>query len=93
MINGNPGEFVDRIYSCQDTIYIFHGVKYWFQGYTKENGLVHMEIFQYQPVQENCLWMHDGETIEECQRAFLEAKLFDGKSFWEAEQDIEWTDD
>ena len=33
MIGGNPNDFLDRIYSCQDTIYIYMGVKYWFQGY------------------------------------------------------------
>lgn len=93
MINGNPGEFVDRIYSCQDTVFIYNGVKYWFQGYNLENGLVHMEIYQYQPVQEACLWSHEGKTIEECHRAFLEANLFDGKTFWEAESSIEWVDE
>ena len=25
--------------------------------------------------------------------AFLEAKIWNGKSFWDAEQDIEWVDD
>ncbi len=45
MIDGNPTEFVDRIYSCQDTVYIFKGIKYWFQGYMLSDGGVHMEIF------------------------------------------------
>lgn len=30
MVNGNASEFIDRIYTCQDTVFIFHGVKYWF---------------------------------------------------------------
>lgn len=92
MINGNPGEFVDRVYSCQDTIFIFEGIKYWFQGYTLPDGSVHMEIFQYQPPSEKCLWEYNGKTIDECQKAFLEAPVFDGKTFWESEQEIEWVD-
>ena len=63
MINGNAGEFVDRIYSCQDTVFVFRGIKYWFQGYVRDDGLVQMEIFQYQPPSENCIWEHFGETI------------------------------
>lgn len=93
MINGNPREFADRIYSCQDTIFIYKGVKYWFQGYMSSEQSVHMEIFQYQPPSEECFWQYDGENIEECHRAFLEAPVFDGRTFWEAEQELEWVDD
>lgn len=32
MINGNANEFIDRIYTCQDTVFIYQGIKYWFQG-------------------------------------------------------------
>lgn len=93
MMNGNPSEFVDRIYSCQDTVFIFKGVKYWFQGYTSPNGIVHMEIFQYQPTSNAYLWTHDGKTIAECQQSFLDTPIFDGKTFWDAEKDIQWVDD
>ena len=83
---------MDRIYSCQDTVFVFAGIKYWFQGYTMPNGEVHREIFPYQPPSETCLWEYDGATIEECQNAFLEAPIFNGKTFWDAEQQIEWVD-
>lgn len=93
MIGGTPVEFVDRIYSCQDTLFIYKNIKYWFQGYMPNNGSVHMEVIQYQPSSERYMWSYDGKTIDECQRAFLHAPIFDGKTFWEAEQDIEWVDD
>ena len=93
MINGNTMEFVDRIYSGQDTIFIYKGIKYWFQGYTLPQGGVHMEVIQYQPPSDTWIWEHNGKTIEECQKAFLSALIFDGKSFWEAESEIEWVDD
>lgn len=92
MINGNAGEFVDRIYSCQDTVFIYRGVKYWFQGYAKDNGTIQMEVFQYQPSAEDCLWEYTGETIEDCQQAFLSAPIFSGKTFWDEECNIEWVD-
>ena len=94
MINGNPHDFVDTAYSGQDIIFLFHGIKYWFQGYTiKEDGTNHMEVFQYQPPSDNYIWECNSDSIEKCLAAFLEAPIFDGKTFWEAESEIEWVDD
>lgn len=92
MIGGDVNEFVDRIYSCQDTVYVYKGIKYWFQGYMSDKKTVHMEIFQYQPPSDRYVWEYDGTTVEECHRAFLQAPIFDGKTFWEIERDVEWVD-
>lgn len=93
MIGGNPHDFLDRIYSCQDTIYIYDNIKYWFQGYMPNSNSVHMEIIQYQPASEHNVWSYDASSISDCQQAFVHAPLFNGKTFWEAEQDIQWVDD
>ena len=98
MINGDPHEFVDHLYSGQDTVFVFHGVKYWFQGYTvEETKTDHMEIFQYQPSPEPTgdyyLWTCDADSMEKCLDAFLDAPIFDGKCFWDVESEIEWVDD
>ena len=92
MINGNAGEFIDRIYSCQDTVFVYDGIKYWFQGYMTENDLVHMEIFQTEPAVDGYVWVYDGHSIREGQVAFQEAPIFNGKTFWAAEANIEWVD-
>jgi hypothetical protein len=85
MINGDVKEFVDRIYSCQDAIFVF-------QCYTIPNKGVHIEVFQYQPPCEEYVWEYDGKTIAECQDAFLKAPIFGGKTFWNTETEIEWVD-
>lgn len=92
MIGGNPNDFLDRIYSCQDTVFSFKGITYWFQGYTTDNGDVYMEIFQYQPPSDRDVWNHTSKTISECQKAFINTPLFDGKTFWEVESEITWLD-
>ena len=94
MINGNASEFIDRIYTCQDTVFVFHGVKYWFQGYMLDDS-VHMEVFQVEPPVEDdnyYVWEYNGDSISEGQEAFQNAPIFDGKTFWEAEKDIKWID-
>lgn len=93
MIGGNPNDFLDRIYSCQDTIYQYKGIKYWFQGYMTDSNRVHMEIIQYFPASDREVWSYDGKTIDECWQAFVHAPIFDGRSFWNVEKNIEWLDD
>ena len=93
MVNGDPHEFVDHVYSGQDTVYLYHGIKYWCQGYTFRGTKVHhLEVFQYQPPSNDFLWEYESESVAECMEAFLEAPIFDGKTFWEAEPEIEWVD-
>ncbi len=91
MINGNPHEFLDVLYTGQDIVYIFKGIKYWFQGYTTDSGF-HMEIIQHEPSSDSYLWKHDDVSSENCKDAFLNAPIFEGKTFWDAEGDIEWVD-
>lgn len=93
MIGGKATDFINRIYSCQDTIFLFHGIKYWFQGYMPNDNSVYMEIVQYQPPSDNILWSCTENTIDECMNAFITEPFFDGKSFWDAEQSIAWVDD
>ena len=91
MINGDPHDFINTIYSGQDVPYSYRGKKYWFQGYDKDGGC-HMEIMEcFAPY--NYLWEYDGPDYQECGDAFQEAPIFDGKTFWDVEHEIEWLDE
>ncbi len=91
MINGNPYEFINTIYTCQDIIFAYQNIQYWFQGYMTDDS-VHMEVFQYKPAQDGYIWEYNGDSISEGQEAFQRALIFNGKTFWEAEKEIEWID-
>ena len=39
------------------------------------------------------IWSKENRSIEDNARAFLQALLFDGKSFLEREDEIEWVDE
>ena len=91
MINGNPHDFIDTVYSGQDIPFLFHNKKYWFQGYNKDGGC-HMEVMSCFPPYDY-IWEHDSIDYQSCGDAFQKATIFDGKTFWEAEQDIEWLDE
>lgn len=93
MINGDPHEFLESIYSGQDTVYLFRGIKYWYQGYyDPETQMHHMEIWQEDPPEPGYIWTYESKKFEDCMAAFLKAPVFGGKTYWEAEEEIEWTD-
>lgn len=92
MIGGNPNEFLDSIYNCSDTIYIYEGKKYWSHGWMLDEDTVHMEVFQYNPSSEDIIWEYNGKNLEEALEEYVEARIFDGKTFWEVEHEIEWVD-
>lgn len=91
MINGNIDEFVDKLWGGEEVIYTYNGKKYFSQGYTQENGEYHFELAMWEPKTE-VLWEIDGHTNQESLDAFLKEPLFDGKTFWEAEKEMEWVD-
>jgi hypothetical protein len=90
VINGDSRDFIETIYSGQDIIYRFHGKKYCFQGYNKDDGFF-MEIYHCEPPYEDT-WSHFGSDSGQCGDAFQEAPIFDGKTFWDVEDEIEWVD-
>lgn len=93
MIDGNPHEFLEQLSSCQNTIFIYNGCKYWFQGYMPERGKVHMELYEHEPPSEGVVWEYDGAAIDEGIEDFIKAPIFNKKTFWEVEEDIQWVDD
>lgn len=70
MINGKAGEFVDRIYTCQDTVFIYNGIKYWFQRYMPDANSVHMEIFKSIQMQMDMFGYMTGTLLARCSLHF-----------------------
>lgn len=91
MINGNPNRCLEVVASGQDITYKFRGIIYWYQGYNKGDKF-RMEIFKHIPSSPGCVWECERNTYLDCYNEFIKAPIFDGKTFWEAEQEIEWGD-
>lgn len=95
MINGNANEFVDGLYYGDERWFVFHGVKYFIQGWVKsEEFTLVLEQMDPEPKQDCPLWT-DKCALDKKQdvvEKFLSAPLFEGKTFWQAEQEMEWVD-
>lgn len=91
MINGNINEFVDKLWSGEELIYTYNGKKFFSQGYIGEKGQYRFELQQWEP-EGKVLWSVEGCDHQSSLDTFLKQPLFDGKTFWEAEPEIEWVD-
>ena len=98
MIDGNVNEFVDNLHYGSEMYFIFRNKKYFIQGWYKEpfHYLVLDEIddndnsdnYQFT----GYLWEHQSIDAGECVESFINAPLWDNKTFYEVEQEMIWTE-
>lgn len=91
MINGNIDEFMDKLWSGEELIYLYKGKKYFSQGYFEDSKYV-FELQMWEP-QTKILWQISGHSNQDSLEAFLQEPLFEGKKFWDVEKEIEWVDE
>lgn len=99
MIDGNVKEFVDNLYFGTEMYFIYRGQRYFIQGWY-DNPLHHLVLdYDYENTGApneyafaGYLWEHNAEDSNECVQEFLNAPLWDGKTFYEVEKEITWTD-
>lgn len=92
MINGNIDEFVEKLLDGEEVIYVYHGKKYFSQGYNLDGGTYYFELQQWEPTA-SVLWSVKGLDRPASLDAFLKEPLFNGKTFWECEKEMEWVDE
>ena len=80
MINGSAEEFIKWLHYGDERFFLYNGNKYFIQGYFKENKPM-LELYILESPDNNY-------PVAE----FENAEIFDGKTFWEVEKDIEWVD-
>lgn len=91
MKNGNLSEFVDGLYYGYEMLFEYDGTKYFIQGWT-HNGKCYMFLDVPYKKSADYLWKYEALTMRECADAFLNEKLWNGKTFYDVERDIMWID-
>lgn len=91
MINGNVNEFVDHIHYGDELVFLYEGKKYFLQGFKLE-GLYTLLLDRWDPPGDDYIWVGKGTDKAYPVEKFLNAPIFEGKTFWEAEKEIEWVD-
>ena len=92
MINGNAKEFIAGLYYGDERFFTYKGKKYFIQGYYENNKPL-LEIYVIAPLDDDFKWRVSSDSKNYPVEKFESAKIFDNKSFWEIENEIEWVDD
>ncbi len=96
MIDGKATDFIDKLY-YEDHYVVYNGDKYFFNGCqtSKDNTgkitSVLLEIYN----------LSIGKTVfsiikssaTECIEAFEDAPIWNGKTFWDVESQMQWVDE
>lgn len=95
MINGNANDFIDKL-SYEDHYVMFENKKYFLNGcQTEKNNsgnVISVRFEVYDLTNGTTIFSVTQPTTYECLVAFEKAKIWNNKSFWEAEKEIEWID-
>jgi hypothetical protein len=108
MINGNLEQFLDTGWFSESTLYL-NGFIYFCAAYAKDNNREYSVYKWRATNEDNKYFhsicnddnLVDWERVYEdsdcnldlIKKRFLEARIFDGKSFWEVESEIAWLDE
>ena len=93
MKSGHVNEFIEHT-SYEECAVLYHDKKYFFHGliFDQDTNTYTFEVEAWDG--ENCfintVFDTPAETAEKCMENFYQAPIFEGKSFWEAEPDMEW---
>lgn len=87
--NGNVNEFVDHIHYGDELWFIYQGKKYFLEGWTNDHRL---DLYLYEMEENGGKYTWKGSKTDYPVEKFLKSKIWNGKSFWEAEKDMEWVD-
>ena len=82
-------EFINNLYYNPEKEISYHGIKYIVSGFVDEVDELYtlqVTIISEEP---KVLFVHTSKNRSECVAAFEEAKIFNGKTIYEIENDIE----
>lgn len=95
MIDGNASDFIDKL-SYEDHYIMFDGKKYFLNGcQTRKDScgnVISVKLEVYDLENEITVFSVTKNSISECLLEFEKTKIFNGKSFWKVEKEIELVD-
>ena len=95
MKGGNVYKFIDQT-TFEECAVIYNGVKYFFHGliFDKENNEYSyvIDVWDNNGNYDKTVFNKTAPTLEKCLEFAQNEPIFDGKSFWEAETDMEWVE-
>ncbi len=83
--------FLDKIYTGEDAVFEYKGRKLWAQAYwNRKLNLNHSEVFDYTVEGQEVIMLVNIDSLGDRIKIFENAAVFDGKTFHEVKEDINW---
>lgn len=96
MINGKASDFIDKLY-YEDHYVIYNGNKYFLNGCQtqkdNEGNIVAVRLEVYNLSEDETILSISMPSASECIDMFENSPIWNDKTFWEAESEIEWVDE
>lgn len=96
MIDGNVTQFIESLF-FEDAYILYEGKKYFINGcccnFDENHEIVNVKLEVYNLDEGRTVFSVIKPTQTECVTAFEDAPIFNGKTFWDVEQEIQWVDD
>lgn len=96
MISGNVNEFVEKISLGDELYFKLDGKCYFFEGWNTDDNKGWVALYEVEDKPAGkiiaTLFENSSDSLKECSEKFLNAPLFNGKTFWECQSEIEWID-
>ncbi|MBQ7296587.1 MAG: hypothetical protein IJW86_10440 [Clostridia bacterium] len=95
MIDGNATEFIDKL-SYEDHYVVFQGKKFFLNGCQakkdEKGNVISVTLEVYDLTDNKTVFSATKSSAFECIKAFEKANIWDNKTFWKAESEIECID-
>lgn len=96
MIDGNANDFIDKL--CYEDHYVIYcGEKYYFNGCcTRKDKNIKVEFVRlevYNITTDTTIFTTNMLFAAECISALEAAPIWNGKTFWEVEGEMQWVDE
>ena len=90
-MNGDVRDFVDRIHYGDELVFMYRGQKFFLEGLFQDDNKFTTYLDRWELPGTDYIWVGKGDKTYPVQE-FLMARLWDGRTFWEAESEMEWVD-
>lgn len=96
MIDGNVNDFIDKLY-YEDHYVVYHGEKFYFNGCcTKKDDtgkILSVRLEVYNLTRDTTVFSTTMSSAAECITELENALIWNGKTFWEVEGEMQWVDE
>ncbi len=95
MIDGNVNDFIDKLY-YEDHYVEYRGEKFFFNGCCTEKDntgkIISVRLEVYNLTRGTTVFSTTMPSAYECITEFETAAIWNGKTFWDAENEMQWVD-